>query len=64
MTLMNVQKLTTILVVDSIEESLPPWEKLGYKMTVRVPERRARGLRHPHEQSRRAHASNAGKRCR
>lgn len=38
MTTMTARKLTTILIVDSIEDSLPSWEKLGYEVTVRVPE--------------------------
>jgi hypothetical protein len=35
---MNVKKLTTLLVVDSIEPTLPTWEALGYTVSVRVPD--------------------------
>ena len=35
---MKLDKLTTLLVVDRIETCLPTWEKLGYKVVVRVPE--------------------------
>lgn len=35
---MKLDKLTTLLVVDRIESCLPTWEKLGYTVTVRVPE--------------------------
>ena len=35
---MNVEKLTTILIVDAIEPLLPTWKKLGYEVTVRVPD--------------------------
>ena len=35
---MNLDKLTTLLVVDRIETCLPSWEKLGYTVAVRVPE--------------------------
>jgi hypothetical protein len=36
--IMKLDKLTTVLVVDRIEPCLPPWEKLGYTVAVRVPE--------------------------
>lgn len=36
--LSNLNKLTTLLVVDSITDALPHWEQLGYRVTVRVPE--------------------------
>jgi hypothetical protein len=32
------KKLTTLLVVDSIEAQLPSWEQLGYRVVQRVPE--------------------------
>src|SRR5215471_9674643 len=35
---MRLDKLTTILIADAIEPSLPVMEKLGYRVTVRVPE--------------------------
>jgi hypothetical protein len=35
---MKLDKLTTLLVVDSIEPCLPSWEKLGYAVVARVPE--------------------------
>jgi len=35
---MDLKKLTTLLVVDSIEPCLPTWQQLGYEVTVRVPE--------------------------
>lgn len=35
---MNLEKLTTLLLVDSIEACLPSWTKLGYTVQVRVPE--------------------------
>ena len=35
---MKLEKLTTLLVVDAIEPCLPTWKKLGYEVTVRVPE--------------------------
>ena len=35
---MNLDKLTTLLVVDRIETCLPSWEKLGYTAVARVPE--------------------------
>jgi hypothetical protein len=35
---MTFRKLTTILIVDSIEGCLPAWEKLGYRVTDQVPE--------------------------
>jgi hypothetical protein len=35
---MNLDKLTTLLVVDRIEPCLPSWEKLGYAVKARVPE--------------------------
>ena len=34
----KLKKLTTLLVVDSIESQLPIWEKLGYAVTTRVPD--------------------------
>lgn len=34
----KLNKLTTLLVVDSITAALPHWERLGYRVTVRVPE--------------------------
>jgi hypothetical protein len=37
-TLTTPTKLTTLLVVDSIEAQLPSWEKLGYRVLTRVPE--------------------------
>jgi hypothetical protein len=39
-----LQKLTTLLVVDAIEAQLPTWQKLGYQVTVRVPEKGAAGF--------------------
>jgi hypothetical protein len=36
-----LKKLTTVLIVDSIESQLPSWEKLGYEIVTRVPERGA-----------------------
>jgi hypothetical protein len=41
---MKLDKLVTLLVVDAIEECLPAWEALGYKVTVRVPESGALGF--------------------
>ena len=35
---MKLKKLTTLLVVDEIEPHLPTWQKLGYEVTVRVPD--------------------------
>ncbi len=35
---MKLDKLVTLLVVDQIEECLPAWEAVGYKMSVRVPD--------------------------
>lgn len=35
---MNLDKLTTLLVVDSIEACVPTWKALGYDITARVPE--------------------------
>lgn len=35
---MKLEKITTLLVVDSIEECLKSWEELGYSVQVRVPE--------------------------
>ena len=35
---MQLEKITTLLVVDSIEAVLPTWNKLGYSVSVRVPE--------------------------
>jgi hypothetical protein len=34
-----LKKLTTVLIVDAIEAQLPSWEKLGYAIVTRVPER-------------------------
>ena len=36
---MKLDKVTTLLVVDRIETCLSTWEKLGYEVTVRVPEK-------------------------
>jgi hypothetical protein len=33
-----LNKLTTVLIVDSIEAQLPLWEAFDYRVTVRVPE--------------------------
>lgn len=35
---MKLKKLTTLLVVDGIEACLGTWQKLGYEVSVRVPE--------------------------
>jgi hypothetical protein len=35
---MKLKKLTTLLVVDAIEACLPTWQKLGYEVTLRVPD--------------------------
>jgi hypothetical protein len=35
---MKLDKLTTLFVVDRIEPCLLSWEKLGYRVIVRVPE--------------------------
>ncbi len=35
---MQLEKLTPLLIVPSIEPCLPAWEALGYRVTVRVPE--------------------------
>ncbi|MET0595995.1 MAG: hypothetical protein ABW133_25060 [Polyangiaceae bacterium] len=35
---MNLDKVTTLLVVDRIEPCQKTWEKVGYQVTVRVPE--------------------------
>ena len=35
---MKLDKLTTLMVVPSIEPCLPAWEALGYTVAVRVPE--------------------------
>jgi hypothetical protein len=35
---MKLKKLTTLLVVESIEACLDTWQKLGYQVTVRVPD--------------------------
>ena len=35
---MNLSKLTTLLVVDSIEACLPTWKAVGYSVRVKVPE--------------------------
>jgi len=34
----GLQKLTTLLVVDSIEAVLPTWQALGFEISVHVPE--------------------------
>jgi len=36
--LAGLTKLTTLLVVDSIEACLPTWQALGFEITVRVPD--------------------------
>ena len=41
---MTLNKLTTILVVEEIESALPSLEKLGYRVTVRVPEQGTLGF--------------------
>ena len=35
---MHIAKLTTLLVVDDIASQLASWERLGYRLTVRVPD--------------------------
>jgi hypothetical protein len=35
---MKLKKLTTLLVVDDIQACLGTWQRLGYEVTVRVPE--------------------------
>ncbi len=35
---MKLEKIVTLLVVESIEECLPAWEAVGYELTVRVPD--------------------------
>jgi hypothetical protein len=35
---MKLDKLTTLLVVDRIEDCLPTWKTLGYEVTVRAPD--------------------------
>ena len=35
---MKLKKLTTLLVVDAIEPGIGTWQKLGYEVTVRVPD--------------------------
>jgi hypothetical protein len=35
---MKLEKLTTLLVVDRIENCLPTWKALGYDISVRVPD--------------------------
>jgi hypothetical protein len=35
---MKPEKISTLLVVESIEPCLPAWEALGYTIAVRVPE--------------------------
>lgn len=35
---MKLEKITTLLVVESIESCLPTWERLGYSVAVRVPD--------------------------
>jgi hypothetical protein len=35
---MQLEKLTPLLIVPSIEPCLPAWEALGYRVSVRVPE--------------------------
>jgi hypothetical protein len=41
---MKLDKLTTLLVVDRIETCLPSWEKLGYAVVARVPEKGEAGF--------------------
>jgi hypothetical protein len=41
---MKLDKLTTLLVVDAIEPALPAFGKLGYEVTVRVPEKGTLGF--------------------
>jgi len=36
--IVGVNKLTTLLVVDAIAAHLAHWQRLGYEVTVRVPE--------------------------
>jgi len=36
---MKLKKLTTLLVVESIEACLGTWQKLGYQVKVRVPDK-------------------------
>ena len=39
-----LDKLTTILIVPSIEPCLPAWQALGYSVAVRVPEKGTLGF--------------------
>ena len=41
---MQPEKITILLVVESIEPCLPAWEALGYTVAVRVPETGALGF--------------------
>jgi hypothetical protein len=41
---MKLKKLTTLLVVDDIDACLTAWQKLGYEVTLRVPEAGAAGF--------------------
>jgi catechol 2,3-dioxygenase-like lactoylglutathione lyase family enzyme len=41
---MNAKKLTPILMVESIEASLPFWEALGFEITTSVPHEDALGF--------------------
>jgi hypothetical protein len=41
---MKLDKMTTLLVVDTIEPCLPAYLALGYEVTVRVPEEGALGF--------------------
>jgi hypothetical protein len=41
---MKLKKLTTLLIVDAIEPALGTWRKLGYEVTVRVPEQGTLGF--------------------
>ena len=41
---MQLDKLTTLLVVEAIEPCLPAWEALGYTVAVRVPEKGTLGF--------------------
>src|SRR4051794_19077849 len=36
---MKLKKLTTLLVVENIEAGLETWQKLGYEVTLRVPDK-------------------------
>jgi hypothetical protein len=39
-----LKKLTTVVLVESIEKQLPSWEKLGYSVVTRVPDSGAAGF--------------------